>query len=217
MPFFMSFLVGYIFTRWLPFRWLPYITPHRLDALNQPLVMNILFIEDEKDLLETAIVQLERKNHCIFPAATIAEARKILEDESNAVNLVITDHRLPDGLGIQFAIEIQKTYPSTKSAIVSGCLIPEDIAELEAHGLHYFHKPLLYTKVVESIRKHYALRTYVVTPSEQQQQQQRAEDEINADADDSLGTEVSELPVPKKRLWGLFGGSSEISEPTTDS
>jgi len=215
----MSFLVGYIFTRWLPFRWLPYITTHHLDALNQPLVMNILFIEDEKDLLETAIVQLERKNHCIFPAATIAEARKILEDKSNAVNLVITDHRLPDGLGIQFAIEIQKTYPATKSAIVSGCLIPDDIAELEAHGLLYFHKPLLYAKVVESIRKHYALRAYVVTPIEQQQQQQeqRAEDEINVDADDSLGNEASELPVPKKRFWGLSGGSSEISEPTTDS
>ena len=80
------------------------------------------FIEDEKELLEMAMSQLQRLGHTVYPAVDIAEAREILSDEKKNIQMVITDHRLPDGLGIQFAIEIKETYPNAKSAIVSGCL-----------------------------------------------------------------------------------------------
>lgn len=146
--------------------------------------MNILFIEDEKDLLKTAVAQLELRGYTVYPAVDIAEARAVLEVESNLVNIVITDHRLSDGLGIQFAIEIKDTYPQVKSAIVSGCLTQENIDEIEAHDLLYFNKPLLYGKVVESIRRHYSRLASVV----------KIEEEVEEEPE----------PAPKK-FFGLFG------------
>ncbi|MGJ8652447.1 MAG: response regulator [Opitutaceae bacterium] len=151
--------------------------------------MNILFIEDEKELLKTAMAQLEIRGYTVYPATDIAEARAVLQVESNLVDMVITDHRLPDGLGIQFAIEIKDTYPQVKSAIVSGCLTADDIKEIEAHGLLYFHKPLLYGKVVESVRQHYSMIAHVA--------------EVEKDEP------VKEAP---NKFFGLFGGKSNGEE-----
>lgn len=169
--------------------------------------MNILFVEDEKDLLEAALTQLERRAHNVYPAVDIAEARAILEDKDKHVDIVITDHRLPDGLGIQFAIEIQKTYPLAKSAIVSGCLTPQNIEELKAHGLLYFHKPLLYAKVVEAIRKHYATKAQIAeVPKEIE-----TDVEVEPDANEVIEP-PADKPSPKKKFWGLFGGNSNESK-----
>ena len=179
--------------------------------------MNILFIEDEKDLLDVSITQLQRGAHTIYPATSIAEARAVLEDESKVVDIVITDHRLPDGLGIQFAIEIRETYPSAKIAIVSGCLTSEDVIELEANGLLYFRKPLLYAKVVESIRKHYALRAQVMKPAEIVEPVKSVNLE-NEECDEkaSEADEEGEAPALKAKLWGLFGKGANPSKPADD-
>ncbi len=157
--------------------------------------MNLLFIEDEKELLEMAMSQLQRLGHTVYPAVDIAEAREILSDEKKNIQMVITDHRLPDGLGIQFAIEIKETYPNAKSAIVSGCLTDDDINEIEAHGLLFFTKPLLYGKVVEKIRKHYSsIATVAKIPEEEPEGEQEKE------------------PSMKNKLWTLFGKDSPKSE-----
>jgi DNA-binding NtrC family response regulator len=170
--------------------------------------MNILFIEDEKDLLDAGLLQLERKLHTVYPACDIAEARAILLDKSKPIDIVITDHRLPDGQGIQFAIEIQKSYPTTKSGIVSGCLTPDDIKELEAHGLLYFHKPLLYANVVEAIRRHYAMKAQVSETPKETEVPAVAEEPIEEAVEEPVKV-PEESPAPKKKFWGLFGGNSK--------
>lgn len=165
--------------------------------------MNILFIEDEKELLEMAMSQLEHRGHTVYPAADIAHARSILSDESKNVQIVITDHRLPDGLGIKFAIEIKSTHPNAKSAIISGCLTDENIAEIESHGLLYFHKPLLYGKVVENIRRHYSFRANVVKVPEVK---------VEAEPEPEVQPQAK---AKKKKLWGLFDKTSSTSVSKT--
>ncbi|HAV13166.1 MAG TPA: hypothetical protein DCX06_06720 [Opitutae bacterium] len=161
--------------------------------------MNILFIEDEKELLEIAISQLVRLGHVVFPALDIAEAREVLHDPSKNIQMVITDHRLPDGRGIQFAVELKKTYPQARLAIVSGCLTDSDIAELEAHELLYFRKPLLYGKVVETVRKHYSMKANIVQP-------------VSVDEFEEEGVELAEVEeVKKKKLWSLFNKTPKSS------
>ena len=77
--------------------------------------------------------------------------------------------------------------------------------------------------MVDSIRKHYALRAHVVSPSEQQeedkeQEKPREQEESHqAKADDSVGDDVLDLPVPKRKLWGLFGRDLKVNKPSTDS
>lgn len=126
--------------------------------------MDILFIEDEPDLQVTGVLQLESKGHKVYPTFDLEESRAILADESIEIDLIISDHRLPDGLGIQFIIEIREQFPDCKAAIVSGCLNEDDIEMLEKHEIPYFKKPLLYTKVIEELRKKPSVSAPVYVP-----------------------------------------------------
>ncbi|PXA02914.1 hypothetical protein DDZ13_14770 [Coraliomargarita sinensis] len=114
--------------------------------------MNILFIEDEKDLQASAVAQLELKGHIVYPTFDLEESRAILSDQSIRIDLIISDHRLPDGLGIQFVLEIRDQFPECKTVIVSGCLTPKDIETLEENDIPYYKKPLLYARVIEEMR-----------------------------------------------------------------
>jgi len=118
--------------------------------------MNILFIEDEKDLAHTAVTQLEMLGHQVYLAYNLSTAYEIVNQASNPIDYIITDHRLPDGMGIQFAIEMMQVRPKAKCAVVSGCLTDSDIDTLNEHGLLYRRKPLLYRKVVDELRRFYA-------------------------------------------------------------
>lgn len=118
--------------------------------------MNILFIEDEKELAATGIAQLELKGYTVFPAYDIQEAQAILNDPKTTIHFIITDHRLPDGLGIQFLLDIKETFPICKCAVVSGCLTDGDIEEMESHEIPYYRKPLLYAKVIDELRRSFA-------------------------------------------------------------
>lgn len=125
--------------------------------------MNILFIEDEKELALLGAAQLELKGCTVFVASDLAEAQAILDDPERTVHYVITDHRLPDGMGIQFVIDIKNTFSMGKCAVVSGCLSPRDIEMLDAHNISYYHKPLLYGAVLDDLRRKHAAnaRAYV--------------------------------------------------------
>jgi DNA-binding NtrC family response regulator len=123
--------------------------------------MNILFIEDEKDLAVTAIAQLELKGYTVFPAYDIAGAQAVLDDPERRVDFIIADHRLPDGMGIQFLIEIKQSFPQCKCAIVSACLTDQNIETLQALKIPYYHKPLLYGKVIDELRRELSVRAKV--------------------------------------------------------
>jgi len=118
-------------------------------------IMNILFVEDEKDLAATGIAQLELKGYTVFPAYDIADAQAVLDDPKRQVDFIIADHRLPDGMGIQFVIETKKSFPKCKCAIVSGCLTSADIETLVRLKIPYYHKPLLYGQVIDELRRQY--------------------------------------------------------------
>jgi DNA-binding NtrC family response regulator len=115
--------------------------------------MNILFIEDEKALSETGVMQLEIHGHNVFPVYSISEAELILKDKSDPIHCVIADHHLADGLGIDFVIRAKATDPQREYAIVSGYLNDENIKRLEDHSILYFRKPLLYSRVLDQLRK----------------------------------------------------------------
>lgn len=126
--------------------------------------MHILFIEDELDLQASGVAQLEAKGHTVYPTKDLAESRAILADPNIKVDLIISDHRLPDGQGIQFVLEIRKQFPRCRCAIVSGCLTPADIDILKENKVKYYHKPLLYAKVIDDMRKKPSLETPVFSP-----------------------------------------------------
>jgi|GEM_PF-1177793 len=120
--------------------------------------MNVLLIEDERELAATARMQIEGLGHSVEVVYDLAEARARMDDPGQRINMVIADHRLPDGLGIDWVIEMRESYPECEYAIVSGCLTNEDVECLQQRGLPYFHKPLLYSRVIERLRRSISAR-----------------------------------------------------------
>jgi len=81
--------------------------------------MNILFIEDERELAVTGVAQLELLGYTVFSAHDLAGAQAVLDDAQCAVHYIITDHRLPDGLGIQFVLDLKESFPLFKNCFVN--------------------------------------------------------------------------------------------------
>jgi CheY-like chemotaxis protein len=119
--------------------------------------MYILFIEDEEALLATAVEQLESKGYVVYPVLNLAGALEVMLNPAMPVNLVIADYHLADGFGLDFVIKMKAQFPSCLYAIVSGCLTDANVRYLQAQGIPYYHKPLLYRKVVEDLRRGHLL------------------------------------------------------------
>ena len=111
--------------------------------------MNILLLEDEDALSKIAKLQMEDRGHTVLIAGCLEEAREHLS--TNTLDILVADHEVPDGFGARFAIETKGKYPDMKIMVVSGRLLIHDIEELEAHGITYFDKPLLYADAIEQL------------------------------------------------------------------
>jgi CheY-like chemotaxis protein len=111
--------------------------------------MRVLLLEDEQALNDIAAEQIRRQGHEVYTAVTIAEAEAILADPASRVDCLIADHRLPDGPGVALCVYTQKRFPRMAIGVVSACLTANDRAFLEQHGLPFWRKPVLYSKVME--------------------------------------------------------------------
>lgn len=121
--------------------------------------MNILFLEDEVELSAIGVEQLRNLGHTVYPALDLSEAREIVEEHWQSIHLIIADHRLPDGAGIDYLMEVKQLYPRIKLAVVSGCLSSADEETLKMAEIPYFTKPLLYRQVMQKLREHYMIHT----------------------------------------------------------
>ncbi|ADE54260.1 response regulator [Coraliomargarita akajimensis] len=157
--------------------------------------MNILFVEDEKDLSAVAVEQMETKGHRVIPVYDIAMAKDAILDVHHKIQVVIADHQLPDGQGIQFVEESRQEHPHLLFAVVSGCLTTDDEMRLQEQGIPFFHKPLIYSKVLEFLR-HAQLSHAPIVPA--------AEPE-SEEVEPAAETVAEPEPKPKrKKLFGIF-------------
>ena len=92
--------------------------------------MNILLLEDECELSDLASAQLRGMGHRVEQASMIAEAERLLEASNPRFHLIIADHRLPDGLGIDFLLTLAREGVMPNAVVVSGVLTVADVALL---------------------------------------------------------------------------------------
>ncbi len=77
----------------------------------------ILVVDDEADLRELLEITLVKMGLDVDSAATVAQARTLLARQEYA--LVLTDMRLPDGLGLELVRDVNALYKSTPIAVVT--------------------------------------------------------------------------------------------------
>ncbi|TFW34040.1 sigma-54-dependent transcriptional regulator [Massilia horti] len=107
----------------------------------------ILVVDDEADLRELLEITLLKMGLDVDTSATLREARANLERNDYA--LVLTDMRLPDGLGLELVREVAASHKSTPIAVITAFGSAENaVVALKAGAFDYVTKPV----VLEDLR-----------------------------------------------------------------
>lgn len=100
-----------------------------------------LVVDDEADIRELVEITLSRMGLKTYSAATLAEARELLDER--AFDFCITDMRLPDGNGITLVSHIQKKFSCMPVAVITAHGNAEAAVEsLKAGAFDFVSKPV---------------------------------------------------------------------------
>lgn len=103
--------------------------------------MNILIVDDEKDILTSLSIYITRMGNCCKTATSGAEALVLLNKEQ--VDVVVTDFNMPVMNGIELLKIIRKLHPLTDVIILTGFAEIENAIDAVNLGAYaFFRKPL---------------------------------------------------------------------------
>ncbi|HJV88092.1 MAG TPA: sigma-54 dependent transcriptional regulator [Noviherbaspirillum sp.] len=101
----------------------------------------ILVVDDEADLRELLEITLVKMGLDVDCADTLGSARALLAQHEYA--LVLTDMRLPDGLGIELVREVATNHKNTPIAVITAFGSADNaVAALKAGAFDYLSKPV---------------------------------------------------------------------------
>ena len=122
----------------------------------------ILVIDDEADLRELLEITLLKMGLDVDSAATLTQARAFLENTEYA--LVLTDMRLPDGMGIELVNEVSARHRNTPIAVITAFGSADNaVAALKAGAFDYLAKPVALDQLRSMVQS--ALRLNLPPPS----------------------------------------------------
>jgi two-component system response regulator PilR (NtrC family) len=102
---------------------------------------NILVVDDEPDLRTLYELTLLREGHSVDAAGSVAEARECLA--AHTYDLMITDMRLPDGMGLSLLQDLSEQGRTERSIVVTAYGSAESAVEALKHGaFDYLTKPV---------------------------------------------------------------------------
>jgi two-component system response regulator PilR (NtrC family) len=106
-----------------------------------PIPASILVVDDEPDLRTLYELTLLREGHEVMSAGDLSEARECLAKKS--FNVLITDMRLPDGLGLELLRENADNQRRERCIVITAYGSAENAVEaLKAGAFDYLTKPV---------------------------------------------------------------------------
>jgi CheY-like chemotaxis protein len=116
----------------------PAIAPKNLRRPTRRGNAGVLVVEDEGLVRQMVSRSLRRLGHRVVEATTGREAIRIWADESDAIDVLVTDMVMPDGVnGVELVEELRRTNPTLRAIVMSGYsmqlsadAIPADVAFL---------------------------------------------------------------------------------------
>ena len=101
----------------------------------------ILVVDDEPDLRTLYELTLLREGYQVDTAGDVQQARDLLD--SKGFDVVITDMRLPDGLGLSLISELKASQRSERCVVITAYGSPENAVEaLKGGAFDYLTKPV---------------------------------------------------------------------------
>lgn len=123
----------------------------------------ILVVDDEPDLRTLYELTLLREGYRVETVATLAEARSQLQ--LRGFDVLITDMRLPDGLGMELLRELREQRRKERTIVMTGYGSADNAVEALRYGaFDYLTKPVdlkqFRTVVASAIHSPYAVHTH---------------------------------------------------------
>lgn len=116
----------------------------------------VLIVDDNADLLEFLKQLMDEAEWSLVTAGSMEQAREYLDRRQASVALL--DYLLPDGNGIELAVELHKKTPQTQVILMTGAqLSGEDEATSQENGFPVLRKPFLASDVMSLIRARLAV------------------------------------------------------------
>ena len=109
----------------------------------------VLIIEDEGDMCLLLNIMLNGKEMELDHVKKLSAAEDYLQKEQPSV--VILDHNLPDGFGIDFITHIKAKYPNIRIIMISGYDGSAKDVALENGADIFLEKPFTKNQLYESI------------------------------------------------------------------
>ena len=124
----------------------------------------ILVVDDEADLRELLEITLLKMGLDVDCAATLREARRLVDD--NSYDLVLTDMRLPDGLGLELVREVSGTSKTPIAVITAFGSAENAVVALKAGAFDYVSKPVVLDELRVMVRSALKLSETTAGPSQ---------------------------------------------------
>jgi DNA-binding NtrC family response regulator len=111
----------------------------------------VLLIDDEKPLLEVFSAALS-PDFDVVTANSVREGEQILR--LNAFKVVVSDHLMPGGNGMNFLVRAREEYPHMQRVLVTGYMKPELLMRSvnEAALFRYLLKPVSLPELVKVVQ-----------------------------------------------------------------
>lgn len=131
------------------------------DIQEDTLPKNLLLVDDEIEITRT-LQRFFRKNYTVYVAGGANEAINIVN--SNNINVIISDQRMPGITGVEFLAHIRKEFPDIIRLLLTGYTDINSVISAinEGNIYRYITKPWNYDElnaiVNAAFEKHYLIR-----------------------------------------------------------
>ena len=102
----------------------------------------VLAIDDNEAVLGWLSRVLSDEGHRVLVGCTVEDALRQMEEE--VPDMLVLDHILPDGDGVDLAVTLLKKYPDTRAVVMSGtALDEEEILLCQRYDIPFLQKPFV--------------------------------------------------------------------------
>jgi len=113
----------------------------------------ILFVDDELEIGEMARRMLEKAGYSVTRETDSQEALKLVQNQPEGFDIVITDQAMPKLYGVKLAEEIMRVCPGMPIILISGFADTITLESVQNKGIRdYLMKPLVAPELAQAVR-----------------------------------------------------------------
>ena len=117
--------------------------------------LQILIVDDQKEVLETASLMLERLGHeCLLASDPLLAMERIATNYEH-LDLVITDYSMPNMNGLELATACAREFPDLKVILSTGYgdALPRELQLANGRVLSILHKPYSFKDLEQIVER----------------------------------------------------------------